>query len=426
MSDLTWLRCGTLLDGRGGEPRSDVAIGIRGATIAEVVPWSELPDEARAHARDLSDRTIAPGFIDAHVHLLFTCDVDHDATRRRFETATTAELAITGARNAQEALLGGVTTVRDCGDTRYIVRELRDAVRAGTLVGPRILTAGAPLTTTGGHLHWCGNTADSPDEIRKAVRTMCTEGVDLVKIMSSGGAMTRESNVLEPQFDAADLQLAVTEAHRFGRRVAAHSLNAESVRRGIAAGVDTLEHCYWRDPEGNYLDTSDLIALLAPTTTSVVVTMAGIARALLAGREPGPQVEQDAAVAASPTGALSSDYRWAREVADAGVNVVLASDAGVRFTPFRRFDETVQCGVEALGVTPSEAVAMATHHAAIALGIEAEVGLVEPGFIADLVVLEGRDVSTRLGAVSEVYRDGRVVARDAQLVLPALLDPARS
>lgn len=416
----TWIRCGTLLDGTGTPPLTDMAIGIASGRIEEVMPWAELAEAARAGARDLSAHSIAPGFIDAHVHLLFTCDVDHDATRARFESASAAELAITGARNAQEALLGGVTTVRDCGDTKYTTLALRDAVRDGTLIGPRILAAGAPLTTTGGHLHWCGNAADSPDEIRKAVRRMCSDGVDLVKVMSSGGAMTRESNVLHPQFGAEELTIAVTEAHRFGRRVAAHSLNAESIRRGIEAGVDTLEHCFWRRDDGSYGDTAELVELLKPTEISVVVTMAGIARVMLKNRRPESELERDAALAASRTGKLSTDYLWARELDKAGVNVVLASDAGVRFTPFRRFDETVQCGVEAFGVTPAEAVAMATHHAAIALGIDDQVGLLKPGFIADLVVLEGREVSERLGAVREVYRDGELVATEGRIVTPQL------
>jgi imidazolonepropionase-like amidohydrolase len=425
MHDVRWLRCGTLIDGSGEPPRSDVAVALRGDRIAAVSDWEQLSATEKESATDLSGHTVTPGFIDAHVHLLFTCDVDHDATRGRFESSSTAELAMVGSRNAQEALLGGVTTVRDCGDTRYVVRGLRDAVADGTLVGPRILTAGAPLTTTGGHLHWCGNAADSPDEIRKAVRTMCAEGVDLLKIMASGGAMTRESNVLQPQFEIDELRIAVGEAHRFGRPVAAHSLNAESIRRAVAAGVDTLEHCYWRDEEGRFGDTAELIALVAPASASVVVTMAGIARALLSGRAPGSAIEMSAAQAASPTGALPTDYRWARDVWEAGINLVLASDAGVRFTPFRRFDETLRCGIEGFGVTPAQAVSMATGNAAKALGIHGDVGLVAPGYVADLVVLDGTDVSERLGAVRSVYRDGRLVVDDARLLVPELIDPAR-
>ncbi|QGN58800.1 amidohydrolase family protein [Nostocoides sp. HKS02] len=417
--DLIWIRGGTVLTGDGGGALTDSAIGLRDGLIEHVIPWIDLDGELRADAIDLSEYTIAPGFIDAHVHLLFTCESDHEVTRTTFQRSSTAELALTGARNAVECLLGGITTVRDLGDTRLVVLALRDAIAAGTLPGPRVQSAGAPLTTTGGHLHWCGNTADSVDEVRKVVRALCTAGVDVLKIMASGGNMTRESNVRDPQFSLEELTVAVTEAHRFGRRVAAHSLNAESIRRSVQAGVDTLEHCLWRDREGLPLPTETLVELLRGSTTSVTVTLAGIQRALLPDADP-TDVERAAALAASPTGGLSSDFGWVKALMDAGVNVALASDAGVRFTPFRRFHETVRCGIEGFGVTPSQAVGMATHNAAKSLGISDQVGLIAPGLRGDLVVLEGTDVSQSLGAVHQVYRDGRLVVDRGQILLDDL------
>lgn len=416
MENLHWLRCGTLLTGSGGDPLSDTAVAIRAGVIESVLPWVDLGPEAQAAATDFSGYTVAPGFIDAHVHLLFTCELDHEVTRANFESSSSAELAITGARNAIEALLGGITTVRDCGDTRFVTLAIRDAINTGTLPGPRVLAAGPPLTITGGHLHWCGNSADSVDEVRKAVRGLCATGVDLVKIMASGGNMTRESNVHDSQFTVEEMTVAVTEAHRYGKRAAAHALNAESIRRSVAAGIDTLEHCLWRGSDGRPMLYGDLVDLLRSTETSVVVTMAGIARALLSDAEPTP-LERSSALAASPTGELRSDFAWVPELLAAGVNVVLASDAGVRFTPFRHFRETVKCGIEAFDVTPAQAVAMATHYAAKVLGIEGEVGLVSPGMRGDLVILEGTDVSTTLGAVHQVYRDGNLVVDSGELVI---------
>ena len=413
---LRWLRGGTVLTGDGGDPLTDTAIGLRGNLIEFITPWAELDEESRASASDLSAHTIAPGFIDAHVHLLFTCEVDHEVTRTAFETSSAAELALTGARNAVESLLGGVTTVRDLGDTRFVVLALRDAIAAGTLPGPRVLSAGAPLTTTGGHLHWCGNTADSVDEVRKAVRVLCSSGVDVLKVMACGGNMTRESNVHVPQFTVEELTVAVTEAHRFGRRTAAHASNAESIRRSIAAGIDTLEHCLWRDENGAPLPADELLELLLPTVTSVTVTLAGIQRVMLSDADPEP-VELAAAQATSPTGGLASDYEWVKPLIDAGVNVALASDAGVRFTPFRGFHETVRCGIEGFGFTPSQAVCMATHNAAKSLGIADQVGLIAPGLRGDLAVMEGTDVSRNLGAIHQVYRNGRLVVDRSQLVI---------
>lgn len=414
------LRVAKLIDGTGAPARADMTIRIVDGTIHEVRPWSELDAAVQETAHDLGDVTLTPGFIDAHVHLLFTCDIDHQATRTRFETASDAELAITGARNAHEALLGGTTTVRDCGDTRGIVMALRDQERSGSFTGPRILSAGAPLTTTGGHLHWCGNTADSVDEVRKAVRQLCTSGVDLLKIMASGGSMTAESDPYHAQFGLAEVSVAVAEAHRFSRHVASHAQNAESIRFAIEAGVDTLEHCLWREADGSPADLTELVHLLEGSQTSVVVTMAGIARALLKGPIGLGAAEHTAALDASRTGSLSDDFAWARTLHDRGVNVVLASDAGVRFTPFRHFIDTIRCGVEGLRLTREEAVAMSTGHAARALGIDDQVGTVSPGLTADFVVLDNDANDSELGAVRAVYRSGECVVRDGTLLLPVL------
>ena len=166
-----WITVDRLFDGTGGPARHDVAVGIDQDRIVDVVPAGLLGsgDVSRGETvRRIPDSTLLPGLIDAHVHLLFTCDADHERTRRSFETADDAALSAVGVRNAAEALLGGVTTVRDCGDTRGIVGTIRDAERDGWLIGPRILSAGAPLTTESGHLNWCGNVAATDEEAWEA------------------------------------------------------------------------------------------------------------------------------------------------------------------------------------------------------------------------------------------------------------------
>jgi imidazolonepropionase-like amidohydrolase len=414
-----WLRCGALITGHGETPRSDMAMLIVDGVIAEVRPFAELPDGEAANVSDHSTATVVPGFVDAHVHLLFTCDVDHERTRAGVETSRPAELALVGARNAIECLLGGVTTVRDCGDTDFITLDIRDAVKAGTMPGPRILAAGPPLTTTGGHLHWCGNTVDSTDEIRRATRQLCSRGVDLVKVMASGGNMTRGSNKLLPQFETAELELIVSEAHRLGRRVAAHALNTESIRRAVRAGVDTIEHCTRVDANGDPDIDLDVVKEMAQRSVSATITMAGISRALLPDIGEVGDEEQKAARAMSRTGRLFDDLEWARIMRAAGVHLSVASDGGVRFTPFRRFDQTIECAMIGLGLSASEAIAMATLRAAESLGIDDQVGSIDNGKRADLVVIDGLidDQSTRLGAVRQVWRDGVLVVDDGQLAV---------
>jgi imidazolonepropionase-like amidohydrolase len=416
-----WIRCGTLLTGHGETPRTDMAVRIDDGVIADVRPFSELPDNGAAEVVDHSTATVAPGFVDAHVHLLFTCDVDHELTRAGVETSRPAELALVGARNAVECLLGGVTTVRDLGDTDFITLDIRNAVNAGTLPGPRILAAGPPLTTTGGHLHWCGNTVDSADEIRRATRRLCTRGVDVIKVMASGGNMTRGSNKLLPQFDTAELELVVTEAHRLGRRVAAHALNTESIRRAVRAGVDTIEHCIWVDANGDPDLDLDLVKEMADRAVSATITMAGISRVLLPGFGEVGEEELRAARAMSPTGSLFGDMEWARIMRSEGVRIAVASDGGVRFTPFRRFDQTIECGMAGLGATASEAIALSTLRAAEVLGIDDRVGSIDVGKRADLVVIDGRidDESARLGVVRQVWRDGVLTVDDGRLTVEA-------
>lgn len=413
MSDL-WLRAASVVVGDGTPPLLDHAVRIDHGRISEVVPGSTAP----AAAVDLGDRTLVPGFVDAHVHLLFDYQADHETTRARVVGADRDRLTAVAIANAADCLRAGVTTVRDLGDRDLIVRSLRDAVADGIVPGPRILTAGAPVTITAGHLGWLGGTADSDDDLVRVTRQRVAQGVDVVKVMASGGNMTRESNKHEPQFTVQELSLVVREAHRGRKPVAAHALNSEAVRRSIAAGVDTVEHCGWVDRQGRPdLTDQDVQAMRAAGSTAVI-TMAGIARQLLNG---APDADPEAAAVArqmSVTGGdLHADHEWARRLRAAGVPVVLASDAGVRFTPFAGFLESLRCGIVALDVDAATAVGLATGAAAAALGLD-EVGTLTPGKRADLVVLDAvlAAGSRQLGTVRQVRRDGVVVAEDGKVV----------
>jgi imidazolonepropionase-like amidohydrolase len=413
------LRCGRLYDGRGGAPRSDTGVLLDGELIAAVAPWADFRP-ADADVLDLRGSTVTPGFIDAHVHLLYTGDHDHESTRSAAQQATPAQHALQGASSAVQCLLGGVTTVRDCGDIGFVTLDLRDAIDAGLVPGPRVLAAGPPLTTTNGHLHWCGNVADTADELRAATDELCHCGVDLVKVMASGGNMTRESNKLLPQFGTGEIAAVVERAHHHGRRVAAHALNSEAIRRAVDGGVDTVEHCVWVDRDGHQDLDAGVVEKMAARRTSATITMAGIARALLPWAAELSEVERAAACAMSRTGDLYADHDWARAMRAAGVPLVLASDAGVRFTPFSQFTQTIECGIAALGVGAGDAISMATMHAASALGIGDQVGTVEPGKIADLTVLDAlvEDSATRLGPVVQVWRGGRRVVDGRRLAGP--------
>jgi imidazolonepropionase-like amidohydrolase len=420
-----WIRCGSAVIGDGQPVKKDVGLLLRDGRIVSLEPWSSV-DVGDKPVIDHRSRTVCPGFIDLHVHLLFTSDVDHALTRGAVEDGTLSQLALTGARNAVECLLGGITTVRDCGDIAFVTLDIRDAIEARQLPGPRILAAGPPVTTTGGHLHWCGNAADSLDELRKATRASCARGVDLIKVMASGGNMTHGSNPRLPQFSEPELETVVGEAHRLQRRVAAHALNTAAIQRATAAGVDTLEHCIPRGADGHFDLPDSLVADIVDRQTWIVLTMAGLARRLLPEfedesrntQDPIKQIEYSVARDMSDTGNLVGDHEWARRLRDAGAKIALASDAGVRFTPFRRFDLSLRAGVVALEVSAATAISLATGAAAQAAGLDDQVGYLKAGYNADLVVLDELldDASTAVGTVVEVWRDGSAVVRDGAVL----------
>jgi imidazolonepropionase-like amidohydrolase len=409
MAEGHWIRCGALIDGTGRPPVLDALIRVEGRQIAAVERGPARTGSARA--LDLSGCTVCPGFIDAHVHLVFTYQADHASTRVMAEDASPAQLALTAAGNAIAALRAGITTVRDCGDIGYVTVDLRDAIARGAVPGPRILACGPPLTTGSGHLHWCGNSVASMAEIRAATQALCARGVDAVKVMASGGNMTVESDRLAAQFTVEEIRAITDVAHRAGRTVAAHAANTESIRRSVAAEVDTIEHCYWRGPGGEPEVDWDTVKEMATRRIAVDLTIAGPGRMLLPDAAVASGPERDAALDLSPSGSLFGDYEWAREMRHAGVPMLLSSDAGTRFTSFADFALTMRCAMEALGVTLSEAVAMVSWHAADALGIGAEVGAVAPGMRADLTVLRGvaDERTTTVGEVVQVWREGRIV-----------------
>jgi len=414
---LELLRCGKLVDGSGTPGKLDMAVYIENSVIKDVMPWGEVPTADKSSFIDYSDCVVVPGFIDAHVHLVATALQDHEATRLAWVSSTHAELMAVGARNCIDSLLGGITTVRDLGDIDYVTVSLRNLVSSGVIPGPTIFAAGPPITTTAGHLHWCGNTADTLDEIRKAVRKSCAQEVDVIKVMSSGGNMTRGSNPQMPQYGIEELKVLVGEAHRLKRRVAAHSLEAQSIRRSIAAGVDTLEHCTWKGntPEDN--DPQSLVDLLKDSQTMVTLTLAGIHRALLDFNRPLSEIVLTSAKAASVSGALENDFQWAKALIANGIDVALASDAGVRFTSFRDFNESIEAAIVALDVNFETVISMATKIAAKALGISETVGTLEKGMFADIAVLKEPAEGRKIGAIHDVYKRGKKMVENGNLVV---------
>ncbi|MGQ0569482.1 MAG: amidohydrolase family protein [Armatimonadota bacterium] len=413
---------GSLIDGAGGPPAHGAAVVVERGKIIAVRTGPGWKDTHGDGVVDCTDLTVLPGMIDAHVHLTFNAGPDNADVIQTLVTENDMMLALRAMANAQDALRAGVTTVRDCGGRGLATLAVRDAVARGLVTGPRILVSGMPITTTAGHLHYCGLLADTSDELRQAVRAMCEAGVDFIKICATGGMMTEGSHPLRPQYGPDDLQITVKEAHHLGRPVAAHVLNAEAIRYCVAAGVDTFEHCLWQAPDGR-MEYDEAVALeIVRSRRHVGVTGSGVVRQLLpaAGDLPDEGAKKHAA--------LWERFAGERAMRASGVRMMLHTDAGVRFTPFAEFARALEVAILGIGITPMEAISMVTRVPAEGLGLGADLGTVEPGKQADLVAVEGdplADVSN-LGRVRYVWRDGRMVVHDGMVSSPLRPDASDS
>ncbi len=411
MPDLV-LRASTLIDGTGADPCYDAEVVVNDGVIRYAGPARPLAEDA--DIVEYGDATIMPGLIDCHCHLQFGAYSSHERTLAVHKSASNEERVITAIQNAQRALTTGVTTLRDTGGYRMLNMLIRDAQRAGLFLGPRLLVCGAPITTTGGHLNWCGLRADSREDVIRAVRQMVEAGADFIKVMATGGMMTPGSQAGHSQYDLETLRALVTDAHRLRRHVAAHVLGADGCRDAIDAGVDTLEHCSWLTSDGiRGQSTMDEAAVerIDATHQSVHMTLAAMNRTPfrdMAHLDALPADERERIRAAG------ANFRYMRE---RGVPHVVSTDAGVIDTPFHEFPLSVISAVVALDTTPVEAVRLVTGAAAAAIGLGDLAGSLHPGRQADLLVVDG-DASENICNIARtvsVFLGGREVVRKRRL-----------
>ena len=238
---------------------------IADGRIADVRPWT--PDPADTEVVDLGDVTVLPGLIDVHQHLAFDASADPVAQLDADDDLT---LLLRMRSAAQRALAAGITTVRDLGDRNYLSLALRDWFASGSEVGPRIVASGAPITTSNGHCWFLGGEVDGPDGIRAAVRERAARGVDVIKVMASGGNMTPTVGPHESQFGEAELAVALEEAHAAGLPLAVHAHGVQAVRDALAVRADSIEHCTFFTADG--VDAApEVLAELA--ASGIVISM---------------------------------------------------------------------------------------------------------------------------------------------------------
>jgi imidazolonepropionase-like amidohydrolase len=349
-----------------------------------------------------------PGLIDGHVHLLaYAGDGQKDVHLWNVLTFL-EEQTLHAAANARRALLAGVTTVRDMAGSRPEI-AVKHAVDDGVIDGARVIVSGF-VGMTGGHgdLFCPANierrlwqTADGPDECRKLIRQYARDGVDLIKLCTSGGVLSIGDESEWRNYTLTETLAIVDEAHALGKRVAAHAHTRAGIRQALEAGVDTLEH-------GSSLD-DELIALMVERGTWLCPTLAITEYILTTGEQRGLPASAMAKARALRPGQLSG----LRKAKAAGVPIFMGTDSCNTFA-FGSHAWELQLMHEHLGMTPMEAIVAATSSAASALGLGGKTGTIAPGRWADLLVVEG-DPLADLGLLRDadnlvgIFRDGRLL-----------------
>jgi imidazolonepropionase-like amidohydrolase len=359
---------------------------------------------------DLGDATLLPGFIDAHTHLSDEFNPDYSGDQLLSMQRPVSEKAIRATVNARKTVMAGFTTVRDVGSSDFIDIGLRNSINAGYIPGPRMLVAVHALGSTGGHCdggdgfrfgvlgHETGpeeGVINSPEQARYAVRFNIKYGADVIKTCASGGVLSPTDEVDVPQLTQAELDALVDEAHTLHRKTAAHSHGAESSKRAIRAGIDSIEHGTFLDDEAMRM-MHDRGTFLVPTLT----TRVGLA-----------ETKFPPLVQAKATRAVKQQDVMVKRAVALGVKIALGTDAAV----FPHGENALEFAFMAAdGMTNAQSLIAGTASAAELLGLQDKVGALKPGMLADVVAVPGNPIENikLTQSVIFVMKDGVILRND--------------
>jgi imidazolonepropionase-like amidohydrolase len=398
-SNTVVIHAGRLLDVKTGKSLANQTILIQGDKIASVGSDVQVP--AGAQAIDLPNATVLPGLIDAHTHLTMTTNFGYSQL-----AISIPREALNGARNARVTLDAGFTTVRNVGASGFTDVALRDAINAGDVPGPRMLVSGPALSITGGHcdenllpFEWhiqADGVADGVEAVQHRTREIIKYGADLIKICATGGVLSHGDNPQASQFTLEEMKAIVADAHRLGRKVAAHAHGAQGILWASEAGVDSIEH-------GSYIDDA-AIAEMKKNGTYLVPTLY-LADWFLANAE---KIGTPPELIAKGREVMPAARKNVARAFAAGVKVGFGTDAAVYPHGLNAHEFAVMVK---LGLTPLQAIQAATINDADLLGWSDRVGTIAPGKWADIVAVDGDPLAdvTTLERVKFVMKGGEVV-----------------
>jgi imidazolonepropionase-like amidohydrolase len=398
------IHAGKLLDVKTGKIETNQAIVIQGDKIVSVGAASSVQSSAADTVIDLSNGTVLPGLIDAHTHLTFDPHFGYESLG-----ISVPREALIGARNARVTLEAGITTVRNVGADGYADVALRDAINAGDVPGPHMLVSGPPLGITGGHcdndllpfeFHATeGGVADGVEQVQHKVREVIKYGADLIKVCATGGVLSKGDDPNASQYTLEEMKAIVADAHRLGRKVAAHAHGAQGVIWASEAGVDSVEH--------GHLMNDAAIATLKKNGTYLVPTLYLVdwqREHAVEANLPGYAKKKMDLV--SQTGKAN-----AKKAFEAGVKIGMGTDAAVYPHGLNAHELAVYVS---LGMSPLQAIQTATINDADLLGWSDKVGALQPGKWADIIAVDGdplQDVTT-LQHVKFVMKGGELVKNE--------------
>jgi imidazolonepropionase-like amidohydrolase len=373
----TLIRAGHLLDVKTGKLLDAETIIVAGDTIQSIAPTAQVTAQAGDAVIDLGALTVLPGLIDVHTHL--TMNPNFDPYNEL--TQTSAKEAINGVVNARATLLAGITTVRNVGADGFVDVDLRDAINSGQVAGPHMQVSGPLIGITGGHCdenllpiqyHVVGDgVADGIPAVQHMVRQNIKYGADLIKICATGGVLSKGDDPQASQFTLEEMQAIVADAHRLGRKVAAHAHGAQGILWATEAGVDSIEH-------GSYINDA-AIAEMKKRGTYLVPTLYLEDWMIEKGNLPPFYHQKMIDVSAVAKNNI-------KRAMQAGVKIAMGTDAAVY--PHGLNAHELDVYVNQMGMAPLAALQTATINAADLMGWTAKTGTIEPGKWADIIAVE--------------------------------------